>query len=270
MTFIDFCTGIGGFTLALQSLGMKCVAQVEKDKRCLSVLKRHFPDIPKYNDLLTFSKDAGNIYADVFTFGDPCPKHSRARSNGDSNHPDLSGYCLALVGRYKPWGVVRENVPAPTVAYFAAGLETLGYGTVVIRMDSATHTGQSRQRDFVVGLHQTSQQRVRELFPYFEDGAGTYTTILGTRQIIPALTTKRTRYDSRDCYVWDATAGKLRILDSDEREAFAGFPEGWLAGFPEATCASMYGNCLTPIHAHDIGRCLQSAWQASTPQQARV
>ena len=245
-------------TLGLERAGMTCIGQVEINEQCNRVLERHWPNVPRWRDLT----DPKNDYpaTDLVAFGDPCPKHSRARSNGESRHPDLSGYCLALVGRLRPWGVVRENVPAPTVAHFAAALEALGYGTVVVRMDSATHTGQSRQRDYLVGVRQAWVQSIRELFPHFQDGEGAYTTRLGTREIIPALTTHRTRYDSRDCYVWDAGLEALRILDGDEREAFAGFPAGWTAGFSEATRARMYGNSVNPYCAEDIGRYLTAAF----------
>lgn len=172
MTFLDLCAGIGGFSLGFERAGMMCKGQVEKNGQCIAVLEKRFPGVPKYRDLLSFA-DEWDGHADVFAFGDPCPKHSRARSNGESSHPDLSGYCLALVGRFRPRWVVRENVPAPTVAHFAACLEALGYGTVVVRMDSATHTGQSRQRDYIVGLYQAGGPSVRGLFPHFPDGPWT-------------------------------------------------------------------------------------------------
>ena len=257
-TMVDFFAGIGGFSLGFERAGARCIAQVEKDEQCLSVLGRHWPGVAKYRDVVRYAEDGGGD-ADFFAFGDPCPKHSRARSNGESRHPDLSGYCLALVGRFCPRGVVRENVPAPTVDHFALALEALGYGTTVVRMDAAPYTGQSRQRDFIVGLRETTGQGVRELFQEFTDGCGAYTTKLGTRQVIPALTTHRTRYDSRDCYIWEPEAEGLRILDGDEREAFAGFPAGWSAGFSEATRARMFGNSADPHGIEKIARVLTAA-----------
>ena len=260
MTFLDLCAGIGGFSLGLIAAGMECIGVVEKDAKCLSILKKHMPSVTQYADLCSLVTGNDDFsHADLFALGDPCPKHSRARSNGASRHPDLSGYGLALVGRFRPRWVVRENVPASTVVHFAACLEALGYGTVIVRMDSASHTGQSRQRDYIVGRYQTSRESVRRFFPHFPDGPGAYTTRLGTREIIPALTTHRTRYDSRDCYVWDARAEKLRILDGEEREAFAGFPCGWTAGLSEGTRAKMYGNAATPHCVYQIGRCIMAA-----------
>lgn len=256
MNFADVFAGIGGFSIGMTLAGMNCVLQVEKNEQCRKILERHFPGVERRNNIIGLHGQPPPCPIDLICFGDPCPKHSRARSNGKSKHPDLSGYCLAMAGRWRTQWVVRENVPAATVAHFAAGLEALGYGTVVIRVDSATHTGQSRQRDYVVGRYQASRESVRGYFPHFQDGAGTYKTVLGTEQVVPALTTHRTRYDSRDCYVWDEKEKGLRILDGDERETFAGFPKEWTAGLSEAARARVYGNAATPLHAYEIGMCI--------------
>jgi len=151
-----------------------------------------------------------------------------------------------VAGRLKPEWLVRENVPAPSVADFAAALEAIGYGAVVVRIESSPLTGQLRQRDYIVGRYQTARESLRAMFSDCSNGRGAYTTRLGTREIVPALTTHRTRYDSRDCYVWEPSKPGLRILDAEEREAVAGFPCGWTAGFSEATRARMCGNAVPP------------------------
>lgn len=250
MTFGSLFSGIGGMDLGLERAGMECRWQVETSAQCTEVLNRQWPEVEKRGDI---RKNHHQLpYCSVVCGGDPCPKHSRARSNGASSSPDLSGYFLAVAGRLRPEWVVRENVPAPTVDHFATALEYLGYGTVVIRIDAAALTGQSRQRDFVIGHRGASRHDLKQLFSECGNGSGPYTTSLGTRQIIPALTTHRTRYDSRDCYVWEPGVG-LRILVAEEREAFAGFPRGWTDGFSEAARAKFYGNAVVPQVAEWIG-----------------
>jgi DNA (cytosine-5)-methyltransferase 1 len=254
MRYGSLFTGIGGIDKGLDQAGFENAWQVEKNSECLKVLIKRWPDVPKYKDLLNVYNTLP--YVDIVAGGDPCPKHSRARSNGASKSPDLSGYFLAVVGRLRPCWVVRENVPAPTVNDFATVLAVLGYGVVVIRTDSAETTGQSRQRDWVIGHREGTRQSLTQQFSDCQYGSGRYTTRLGTGQVIPALTTHRTRYDSRDCYVWEPEKG-MRILDGDEREAFAGFPAGWTAGFSEATRARMCGNAADPNVAVWIGRRIQ-------------
>ncbi len=249
-TFGSLFSGIGGFDLGFERAGMECSWQVERDPRCNSVLARHWPTVGRYGDIRETHQQLG--VCAVVCGGDPCPKHSNARSNGESKSPDLSGYFLAVVGRLRPRWMVRENVLASTVSHFATALEYLGYGVAVIRTDAATITGQSRPRDLIVGQYKGSRESIRRAFPECTNGKGTRSTSLGTRQVAPCLTTHRTRYDSRDCYIFEQAG--LRILDSEEREALAGFPAEWTAGFSEATRAKMYGNAVVPQIAEWIGR----------------
>ena len=258
-THLDLFSGIGGFSLAAESVGFTTVGFSEIDPYATKLLKQHWPDVPNHGDIRI--TDFNGCRPELITGGDPCPCHSRARSNGASKHPDLSGYFLALVARLRPRWVVRENVPAPTVAHFAAALEAIGYGTVVVRTNAGSFTAQTRQRDFIVGSDSVPGTHLKRtlLSAICDDGAGAYETRLGTRPVAPALTTHRTRYDSRDCYIYEP--GTLRILESEEREALAGFPRGWTDGFSPATRARMLGNSLVPqVAAEIIKAMIESEW----------
>jgi site-specific DNA-cytosine methylase len=257
MKVLDLFSGIGGFSLGLERAGMETVAFCEHGKIQRQILSRHWPNTTIFRDATNVREIISEVEpVDLIAGGDPCPIRSRARSNGASKHPDLSGYFLAMVGQIGPGWVVRENVPAPDSKDFIAALEALGYRAVIIRSDAATFTGQSRQRDFIVGASESAWHSFDGFLSKFEDGPGPYTTRLGTRQVAPALTTHRTRYDSRDCYIWEG--GRLRILDGEEREAFAGFPPGWLAGLSEAACATVCGNAAVPANVAAIGRAIMA------------
>lgn len=249
MTFGSLFAGIGGFDLGLERAGMECRWQVEIDSRCNKVLARHWPKVERFQDV----KVATPTRPDVIAGGDPCPHHSHARSNGESKHPDLSGYFLALVGRLCPWWVVRENVPSPSADVFSAVLEHLGYGTVIVELDATNITGQSRCREFTVGRHQVERQRVAEIFQNHTNGEGSHAKGASSGPFAACLTTHPCRYDSRDNFVWNESDG-LRILDGDERETIAGFPRGWTAGFSEGARAKFYGNSVVPQVAEWIGR----------------
>ena len=45
---ISLFAGIGGFDLAADTLGWEILFQSEIDPFCLEVLKKNFPNIPKY------------------------------------------------------------------------------------------------------------------------------------------------------------------------------------------------------------------------------
>lgn len=50
---LSLCSGCGGMDLGLEKAGFKCVGQVEIMKFALKILKRHWPKVPKYTDILT-------------------------------------------------------------------------------------------------------------------------------------------------------------------------------------------------------------------------
>ena len=53
LRFLSLFAGVGGFDLPLTRLGMACVGQVELDPACRSVLARHFPEVPRHDDIRT-------------------------------------------------------------------------------------------------------------------------------------------------------------------------------------------------------------------------
>src|SRR5690554_2955048 len=220
LTHFSLFTGIGGIDLAAEWAGFETVGQCEINKTCLEILNRHWPDVPKWGDIRDVVKQPLEIKnITVVSGGDPCPVRSRARRVGKCSSPDLSGYFLAVVGQMRPGWVVRENVPASDDVDFATGLGCLGYRAVIIRTDAGPVTGQNRQRDFIVGCVETAKLRQLVELPQFAAGQISLTASVTERQVIPCLTTRADRYDTRDCYIWD---GQLRILDSEERERLAG------------------------------------------------
>ena len=74
MRYATLCTGIGGFDLAFDRVGMECVYQCENDMACQRVLRRHWPDVERgidVNDERTRS-DIVRLLPDVIGFGSPC------------------------------------------------------------------------------------------------------------------------------------------------------------------------------------------------------
>lgn len=71
MKFVSLFSGAGGFDLGLEAAGWECVAQVEWDLRCQSVLSRHWPTVPKFLDVSDVSATSLDV-ADAVAFGSPC------------------------------------------------------------------------------------------------------------------------------------------------------------------------------------------------------
>lgn len=107
---IDLFSGIGGFSLGLESTGyFKTIAFVEKDKFCQKVLKKHWLDIPIIDDIRNFN---GRKYeADVITGGFPCQPFSVAgKRKGTEDDRFLWNEMLRVIKEVKPKYIIGENV----------------------------------------------------------------------------------------------------------------------------------------------------------------
>lgn len=253
MTFGSLFAGIGGFDLGFERAGFNCRWQVERDKNCIRLLRRHWPHVWRWTDAMSFAQVVGDAHrVDCIVGGDPCPRHSNARRGQESVHPDLAGYFLAVVGRLRPQWVVRENVPSPTVRDFATCLEALGYGAVIVYGNSLGTTGQSRQRAFVVGQLGVAWHDTFSRFGSCKIGRGHRQARLAMEPSIACLTSHRTRNNTDDNYVWDGQS--FRRLSSRERERFAGFDDGWTDGFSPAVRARFCGLAVDSNIAEWIAR----------------
>ena len=70
-TYGSLFSGVGGFDLGFDRAGFDPVFQVEWDKHCQTILNRHWPDVPKWQDVQEGS-GAEVPPCDVLTFGSPC------------------------------------------------------------------------------------------------------------------------------------------------------------------------------------------------------
>ena len=221
LTFGSLFSGGGGLDLGLERAGLKCVFQVENDRHCLTLLKRHWPDVPK-NEIRPCVGLVG---------GDPCPIRSSLGNASGTKKPDMSGYFLAMVARCKPRWVLRENVLSPDSVDFSGALVLLGYRSVVVEMDSAAFTGQSRRREFVVGFDTGKRQKLRCLNSRGRSGISIYQD-----------------------YVYEGAQWGFRSFSHAERESLQGWPIGWTDGLPNSARERIVGNGVTVPVAEWLGK----------------
>lgn len=111
-TFIDLFAGIGGFRLAMQNLGGKCVFTSEWDKSAQKTYETNFGDVP-YGDI-TKQETKACIPAkfDVLCAGFPCQAFSIAGKKGGFN--DTRGTLFfevaEIIKAKKPKAIFLENV----------------------------------------------------------------------------------------------------------------------------------------------------------------
>lgn len=244
ITFGSLFTGIGGFDLGFEQAGMECKWQVENNKFCLSLLNDKWPNVKKYQDIKDFVKDNYEP-VDIICGGDPCPCRSIAKGNRVSNHPDLSGYFLAVVGRLRPRWVVRENVFASDDMWFVAALELLRYRTFSVGLDSRDFTAQARRRQFIIGCPSKLSACFSRVVLDAADGFGFVSSSSKEETPIAAcLTAHPARMAAEDSYCFEPGQG-LRFLDSTEIELLQGFPRGWTEGFSRSRRRIIIGNAVT-------------------------
>ncbi|MCE5322412.1 DNA cytosine methyltransferase [bacterium] len=231
----------------------RCVWANEIDKFACGIYRRHWSDGTLHQgdirDVLgeLEQEDFGTI--DVVCGGDPCPARSLARGDRPSKHPDLSGYFLAVVGRLRPPWVVRENVCAPDIVNFAAGLELLGYGIAVVALDARDFTGQSRRRQFCIGCPHELYARFERFVSNAADGYGFAASRVEEETPIAAcLTAHPNRVAAEDTYCYEPGRG-LRMLDPSECESLQGFPRGWTSGLSRSRRRILLGNAVNTLVA---------------------
>jgi len=107
---LDLFSGIGGFTLGLDSTGFfETVKFVEKDKYCQKVLRKNFPNIPIEEDIKNVKGKEGD--ADVIVGGFPCqPMSVAGKRKGTDDDRYLWPEMFRLIKQIKPQFVIGENV----------------------------------------------------------------------------------------------------------------------------------------------------------------
>jgi DNA (cytosine-5)-methyltransferase 1 len=110
ITYGSLFTGIGGFDLAFDRAGMRCLWQCEIDPWCCKVLEKHWPGVTRYGDIRQV--DWSTVARlDVLCGGFPCQPHSLAGKRRASNDErDLWTEFYRAIRELKPKWVVAENV----------------------------------------------------------------------------------------------------------------------------------------------------------------
>ena len=113
MKVLGLFSGIGGFELGLQRAGFEIAAMCEIDPYCRKVLRKHWPDVPIYEDVREL-KGEDIPQVDVITGGFPCQDISHAgRGAGISgSRSGLWRDMARVIGLARPRYVIVENVAA--------------------------------------------------------------------------------------------------------------------------------------------------------------
>jgi DNA (cytosine-5)-methyltransferase 1 len=110
LKLLDLFSGIGGFSLGLESTGyFQTIAFVEKDKFCRKVLQKNFNNIPIEEDIRNVR--GSNYAADVITGGFPCQPFSVAgKRKGTADDRYLWDETIRVITECKARWFIGENV----------------------------------------------------------------------------------------------------------------------------------------------------------------
>jgi DNA (cytosine-5)-methyltransferase 1 len=162
--FIDLFAGIGGFRMALQNLGGKCVFTSEWDKEAQRTYRANYGEIP-FGDI---TKEQTKSFIpdgfDVLCAGFPCQAFSIAGKRGgfDDTRGTLFFDVAEIIKRKQPKAIFLENVKGLKNHDKGKTLETilnvlrndLGYYVPEPRIINAKDFGvpQNRERIYIVGF----------------------------------------------------------------------------------------------------------------------
>ena len=117
LTFLDLCSGIGGFRLGLESAGHKCVGYCEYDKFARASYEAMYDTEGEWKAHDVTKLKPGDVpYADIWCFGFPCQDISVAgkQIGFQGNRSSLFFRVMYLIGQLeeenKPTYLFIENV----------------------------------------------------------------------------------------------------------------------------------------------------------------
>ena len=164
--FIDLFAGIGGFRMAMQNLGGKCVFTSEWDKEAQKTYRANYGEVPFGDITKQQIKDYIPEEFDLLCAGFPCQAFSIAGKRGgfDDTRGTLFFDVAEIIKKHQPKAIFLENVKGLRSHDKGKTLETilnvlrndLGYYVPEPQVVNAKNFGvpQNRERIYIVGFRQ--------------------------------------------------------------------------------------------------------------------
>lgn len=192
-------SGIGGFEVAAERLGMRVAWSCEIDPFGRKVLAKHWPGVELYEDVRAI-EPARTERVDILTGGFPCQDLSVAgkRAGLAGERSGLFWEIVRLADALRPRWLVLENVPGllsseggQDMGMVVGALRDLGYLGAWRVLDAQWFgVAQRRRRVFLVGC--LGGDRLAALLPFLASGNGHPAPRREAGKIAPVCPTLRT------------------------------------------------------------------------------
>lgn len=241
LTFGSLFAGIGGLDLGFERAGLRCKWQVEIDEFARKVLTKHWPEVPKHDDIRTFT----NIeYVDVIAGGFPCQDVSNAghRAGINGERSGLFFELMRIVRDVRPKYVLLENVSALLVRGMDRVLSELAAGGYDAEWEclpaSAFGAYHNRDRVFILAYRESPSTWI-----FSQQGARSKPQLQHRRLVSHSSCQRRLERNDR----------------FEDEPRVARMVDGFSAPVDIDRRAKGCGNAIDPRVAEWIGRCIVAA-----------
>lgn len=168
LTHLSTFSGIGGLDLAAEWAGFETVGQCEWADYPTKVLERHWPDVPRWRDIRTLTKESfyektGLRTVDVISGGFPCQPFSTAgKRRGKEDDRYLWPELLRVISEIRPRWVVGENVAGIVnlaLDQVLSDLEGIGYSCEAIVVPACAVDAPHRRDRVAIVAYRDNRQR---------------------------------------------------------------------------------------------------------------